>query len=318
MCNNGLLNGAPRNIRERIPFATFILGIVSIGMSAVFFVKCGTFNPEVQMYIDYGANLGKLTLEGQIWRLGTSAFLHFGLEHLACNMLCLFSIGCFLEKVIGHLRLVAVYLLTAVAGGVVSCLVHPDVVAAGASGAVYGLFGASVVYLIYIFWRHPWHAADAGGAVLKMLGCIAINICYSFLPGIDMAAHVGGLAGGLLIGCILILPVLSGIIPIALYAYLWGASLSWFVAEDSSRMAIPELTKFVGDMMQEKISTTLKDEGCNDAVASITNIVLARDEGDSYRGMAEIDVETDGKHETLHLVFDVNYDGETVSYEVRK
>lgn len=132
--------------------------------------------------------LAPLTVaDGQLWRLVTSGFLHFGPLHLAFNMLALWIIGRDLETVLGRGRFVTVYLVSLLGGSAtVFLLENMRSLTAGASGAVYGLMGGLVVVLVRLR-RSP-------GAVL---GIIAINVVITFtLPGISIYGHLGGLVFG--------------------------------------------------------------------------------------------------------------------------
>ena len=124
---------------------------------------------------------------GQLWRLVTSGFLHFGPVHLALNMIALYVIGRDLEVILGRGRFVTVYLVSLLGGSAaVFLLEDPTRFTAGASGAVYGLMGGLVVVLVRLR-RSPGAA----------LGIIAINVVITFtLPGISIYGHLGGLAFG--------------------------------------------------------------------------------------------------------------------------
>jgi len=124
---------------------------------------------------------------GQLWRLVTSGFLHFGPVHLAFNMIALWVIGRDLETVLGRGRLVTVYLVSLLGGSAaVFLLEDPDRLTAGASGAVYGLMGGLAVVLLRLR-RSPGPA----------LGIIAINVVITFVvPGLSLLGHLGGLAFG--------------------------------------------------------------------------------------------------------------------------
>lgn len=124
---------------------------------------------------------------GQLWRLLTSGFLHFGPVHLAFNMIALWVIGRDLETVLGRGRFVAVYLVSLLGGSaVVFLLENVRSLTAGASGAVYGLMGGLAVVLLRLR-RSPGPA----------LGIIAINVVITFVvPGLSLFGHLGGLAFG--------------------------------------------------------------------------------------------------------------------------
>jgi membrane associated rhomboid family serine protease len=120
--------------------------------------------------------------QGEYWRLISSAFLHVGLLHLIVNMIALAIVGPSLERVFGHWRFLALYLLAAF-GGSVSVYLFDDQLraVAGASGAIYGLFAATVVVL-----------RNLGLDPRAMIITIAINFAISFAPGISLLGHLGG------------------------------------------------------------------------------------------------------------------------------
>jgi len=101
-----------------------------------------------QDLLDIGANYRPLVLEGQWWRLLTNIFLHGGIPHLAYNMIALLIIGGFLERLIGSVKLGIVYLITGVFASLCSIWWHDATVSVGASGAILGLAGFYVVYLL--------------------------------------------------------------------------------------------------------------------------------------------------------------------------
>jgi rhomboid protease GluP len=151
--------------------------------------------------IQLGADFGPLTITGQWWRMLTSMFLHFGFFHLAMNMWCLFMLGPLAERVMGRAAFLVLYFGTGLAGSLLSLAVHPILVSAGASGAIFGVVGGLVTYL----WlkKAPLDFARVK-LQLRSLGIfIAYNILYSLRSGVDMMAHVGGLVAGLAIGAML-------------------------------------------------------------------------------------------------------------------
>ena len=128
-----------------------------------------------------------LVAEGEYYRMLTAAFLHAGLLHLGFNMLALYLFGSQVERVLGVGRFVALYLLAAVGGSAVSHFFGPPATyGVGASGAVFGLLGA---YLAI--------ARARGLDTSQVAGLIAVNLFLgAVIPGIDNAAHVGGLVTG--------------------------------------------------------------------------------------------------------------------------
>jgi membrane associated rhomboid family serine protease len=127
---------------------------------------------------------------GEWWRLVSSAFLHYGILHLALNMVSLYFGGRILEVVIGRWRFLAVYLVSAVAGSAGALYVDTASASAGASGAIFGVFGA-----LLVLERRGTIAT--GGQVLAL---IVLNLLFTFaVPGISIGAHVGGLVAGILV-----------------------------------------------------------------------------------------------------------------------
>jgi len=124
---------------------------------------------------------------GQWYRLITAAFLHFGIWHIFVNMYALLILGPQLEAALGRIRYLALYGLAGIGGGVLSLALGPvNEQAAGASGAIFGLFGA-----LYIVARHQNLQTNA------IVGMIALNLVFSFtFSNIDWRGHVGGLVVG--------------------------------------------------------------------------------------------------------------------------
>jgi membrane associated rhomboid family serine protease len=127
--------------------------------------------------------------EGEWYRLVTAAFLHSGIVHLALNMLILWMVGSRLEETIGRGRYIGLYLVSALAGSAGALLLSPNAVTVGASGAIFGLFGALVV-----LERQGTYAL--GGSVM---GLVILNLVFTFaIPNISIGGHLGGLVGGAL------------------------------------------------------------------------------------------------------------------------
>ncbi len=141
------------------------------------------------------ALLGVGVAGDQWWRLVTAGFLHGSLMHLAFNMLALWVVGPNLEAVLGRTRFLALYLTSLVAGSAVSyAFSSPLGYSLGASGAVFGLFGATIVVLRRM-------RRDAG----PFVGIVAINLLLPLLvPNIDWRAHVGGLVAGAVVAAVLV------------------------------------------------------------------------------------------------------------------
>ena len=133
--------------------------------------------------------------DGEFWRLLTSGFLHRGLFHLLMNMFALYLLGGMLEPAIGRWRFAAIYFVSMLAGAFGALLLHPGGETVGASGAIFGLFGAAFL----LMRARGINPMETGlGAV------IALNLVITFLiPGISIGGHLGGLAGGGLVAAAL-------------------------------------------------------------------------------------------------------------------
>lgn len=161
-------------------------------------------NPVVLVH--FGSNFGPHTLNGEWWRLGTSMFLHFGLIHLLLNMWALWSVGQLTERLFGSAYYLVLYLLAGIGGGVASLLWHPLLNSAGASGAIFGVLGALLAFMVNPHTRIP--ASIAAPQRNSGLVFVAYNLLNGFThAGIDNAAHIGGLAAGFALGWVLARPL---------------------------------------------------------------------------------------------------------------
>jgi membrane associated rhomboid family serine protease len=129
----------------------------------------------------------------QPWRLLTVTLVHASIFHIAFNMLALWALGRSLEPLLGRWRFLALYLLSALGGSVLTALLAPNTWVVGASGAVWGLLGA-----MFVIGRH------LGANVTAIAVLLGINLVITFLPGSNIAwqAHIGGGLVGALIGVI--------------------------------------------------------------------------------------------------------------------
>lgn len=188
----------------------YVTGVL-IGINLLVFLLMaltgvGPFETTVSGLVQWGANYGPKTTNGEWWRLFTAIFVHLGLVHLLLNMAALIQIGLVMERLLGNLGFTVVYLATGVAGALTSVASHPQVASAGASGAVFGLYGALLGYLMLQPRTIP---SEILGPLAKgALGVIAYNVAYGFAKqGTDVAAHFGGLAYGFFCGLILSIPL---------------------------------------------------------------------------------------------------------------
>lgn len=181
----------------RKPYVTYALLAINILLFIimVFVSGDGIYGFQTETLVKFGGNVKSLVLNGEYWRLIASAFLHDGFLHLICNMYALYVLGIQLENFFGKTRFAIIYLFSAITGNLLSLVfADPNVVSIGASGAIFGLFG-SLLYFGYYYRVYL-------GTVLRtqIVPVILINLLFGIVtPGIDNAAHIGGLIGGVFI-----------------------------------------------------------------------------------------------------------------------
>jgi rhomboid protease GluP len=161
--------------------------------------------PTADSVLAWGADYGPRTLDGQWWRMFVSLFLHFGIIHLAFNMWVLANIGPFMESLSGRISYMILYIVSGLGGGAASLAWHPTTVSAGASGAIFGLYGALLAFLL----RHRKTIAPEALKSLRKgaLVFVGYNLLFGLArPEVDMAAHLGGLCSGFLLGLFLVRP----------------------------------------------------------------------------------------------------------------
>jgi rhomboid protease GluP len=156
------------------------------------------FGPDTDTVLRWGGNFRALTFNGQWWRLFTCMFLHIGLMHLLLNMYALMYIGFLLEPLLGKWRFALAYLLTGLVSSMTSIFWHDQIVSAGASGAIFGMYG---VFLALIT-TNVIHAKARKPLLSSMAIFIGYNLLFGLKGNIDNSAHIGGLLSGLVIGYI--------------------------------------------------------------------------------------------------------------------
>jgi rhomboid protease GluP len=194
--------------------ATYVL----VGINCAVFVwmvlsGVSPSNPTVQQLMNCGANNPTAVLYyGEWWRVVTAMFVHVGIIHLAGNMWCLWNLGLLGEPLIGSFGVFAAYVLSGAAGNLLSIAYNlwphspggsPDIVGAGASGAVFGIAGVLIVLLKST--RLPIPPKDLAGLRRSVIYFAAINFVIGFgsmavgsVIHIDNMAHLGGFLGGIL------------------------------------------------------------------------------------------------------------------------
>ena len=180
----------------RRPYLTYALLVVNAAVFGLAHLAGGTQDPDV--LLDFGAMFGPYVSEGEYWRLFTAMFLHSGYVHLAFNVLGLFIFGQTVERAYGHARFFLVYFLAGLAGGVTSYLFNSIAIAAGASGAIFGIVGALAAFFLL---QRKTFGKHAQNNLIAVAIIVAINIFIGLsIPGIDNWAHAGGLVAGFVLG----------------------------------------------------------------------------------------------------------------------
>ena len=170
------------------PIITYILMALCILMFII-----TSFGIDKMTLVVYGANVGSLVKNGEVYRLITYMFLHGGLIHIFFNMYSLYIVGPRVEDFFGKWKFLLIYLISGISGGLLSIAMNGDVISVGASGAIFGLFGA----LLYFGYNYRGYI----GAIIKsqILPIVIYNLLIGFfISGIDMWGHVGGLIGGII------------------------------------------------------------------------------------------------------------------------
>ncbi len=175
---------------------------VVMGLLGAGWVEVASMEP----YIRFGANNAAATTDGEWWRLVTCMFMHFGLVHLLLNAWALFQSGQLVERLFGRWLYLLVYFGSGLAGSVATLLWKGDKAwSAGASGAVFGVFGALLGYLLREKQGIPKGIFQP--IFKSTLAFTGYNLFFGAIhPNIDNAAHLGGLAGGFVLGWLCALP----------------------------------------------------------------------------------------------------------------
>lgn len=207
---------AGQQVRMRLPLAqpraTYILLAINIAVTValmvIAYLRGYGFSDTIPspVLLEFGAHQSTLIANGEFWRLGTSMFLHGGLIHLLFNSYALFILGRDVESLYGTPRFLAIYLLSGLGGSIAFYLFGyfsgNNAPSVGASGAIFGLFGAEAAY----FWVHRELLGRRAQANLRNLAVVLlVNLFIGFtVPYINNTAHMGGLVTGAILGWLLV------------------------------------------------------------------------------------------------------------------
>jgi len=192
------VQAAPRSVRMRMRMPTRSRGVPVvtyglIGLNVLVYLitvaqGTGINNPGGKLFAQWWLDAPQVA-HGGWWRLITAAFLHGSILHIGFNMFVLYVVGSGVEAYLGPFRYLAVYLVSGLAGSAGALIATPNGVTVGASGAIFGIFGA----LLIIEYQ------QTGSLAGQAMTLIAINLVISFsVPNISYGGHIGGLIGGIL------------------------------------------------------------------------------------------------------------------------
>ena len=176
------------------------LGIIAINVLIFVAMVAGGVNLFATTGLDlikWGANFGPLTFSGEWWRLITCIFIHIGIIHIAFNMYALYMIGVYLEPMLGKVKYALAYVCTGIFASIASLWWHKiPVTSAGASGAIFGMYGVFLALL-----STNLIPKEIRSGLLKSIGIfVGYNLLYGLKDNIDNSAHIGGLLSGMGMG----------------------------------------------------------------------------------------------------------------------
>lgn len=179
--------------KPKVPVVTYsLMGINILLFLAMYF--WGNGSEDALTLLKFGANYAPLVKMGEYYRLITAGFLHIGIFHLFFNMYALYIVGSQLEGFIGKTKFIIIYFGSMITGNLMGSLFLGNSISAGASGAIFGLFGA----LLYFGYHYRVYLGNM--MTSQIIPVLILNFLLGFMiKGIDLASHIGGFIGGLLL-----------------------------------------------------------------------------------------------------------------------
>ncbi|MBU3091845.1 rhomboid family intramembrane serine protease [Clostridium sp. CF011] len=198
MNNTNLHSDSEKTSARDRPWVTMVIIAINVMMYIVtaylsyVYAKGSIFNSDIKILILLGAKVNGLIARGQYFRLISCMFLHGGLVHLGVNMYSLYAIGAMVERVYGKIKYIAIYFVSGICASMLSYIFSTSV-SIGASGAIFGLLGAVLIFAI------KSKGKTGNDFIRSILSVIFINIFIGVtLPNIDNFGHIGGLLGGII------------------------------------------------------------------------------------------------------------------------
>jgi rhomboid protease GluP len=181
-----------------------LAALILVGFAAEITLGASPVNPTGEQLVAAGANYGPLVADGQWWRGPASLFVHAGVIHIGFNLWAFWSIGKYAERVFGNVAFLAIYFLSGFAGVLASLAVHPLTVSVGASGAIFGVFGAMLAFVSRRDNRQVFPQAFLLAQRRSLLAFVGYNVVFGLaVPQVDLSAHAGGMVVGLITGALL-------------------------------------------------------------------------------------------------------------------
>lgn len=214
-----------RSRQPRLPATAALVLANGVVFAAMLWAGAGLWHAPNDVQLAWGANFAPATQAGEWWRLASAMFLHFGLLHLAVNLLALVESGRFVERFYGSYRFLALYFFAGLSGNLLSLVVRGSHgISGGASGAIFGVFAG----LLWVLWRYKsaLHPREYRWLLGAVAGFTAVNfVLGSWIVGIDNAAHLGGWLAGMM-AAIMLDPAREGAVArlrpvVAALACLW-------------------------------------------------------------------------------------------------
>jgi rhomboid protease GluP len=239
---------------------TCMIVIANVAVFGVMVARGVSFvNPDGLTLLDWGANFGPYTMNGQWWRLFTCMFLHFGIVHIGMNMWVLWGLARLVERLVGSVGFGIAYIVSGIAGGIASLAWNPVSISAGASGAVFGTAGALLGFVV--LRRDTIPDPVRMGMLKSMAKFLMLNLIVGMsVPQIDMAAHAGGFVGGFVCGLILSQPLSPGILALRKFRNLI-AVIAAGIMLPLAIVALPQAPPDIGAEMQRLLLVEIQIYG---------------------------------------------------------
>jgi rhomboid protease GluP len=186
--------------KRPIPILTYILIAINVLAFLLTAILSGNFiNSDINVLVFLGAKVNSLISAGEYYRLITCMFLHGGIVHLGLNMYALYVLGPLVEQIYGKARFLIIYFIAGILGSYFSFLFSSGI-SIGASGAIFGLLGAALIFALKMKDR------IGRGFMINIVTVIIINLVIGFsISNVDNFGHLGGLTGGAIVSYLLFL-----------------------------------------------------------------------------------------------------------------